>query len=192
MNVASINPDDDKWFNYLSEKRIEKVKKLKRREQKAESIGAELLLRRAVKDITGTDEIPLWDTDKNGKLYLARHNDIYVNLSHSGDYAACVSSSSPVGIDIQKYRECDIKTAKRFFSPDETAFIESSSDLTDAFFFVWTRKESLTKAAGKGIAVNMRMFSVLDPRVTFDGNLYKFIECSNAPKGYRLSVCSLV
>ena len=44
MNVKSINADDEKWFKYLSQKRIEKVNRLKKTNKKAQSIGAELLL----------------------------------------------------------------------------------------------------------------------------------------------------
>ena len=45
MNVKSINADDEKWFKYLSQKRIEKVNRLKKTNKKSQSIGAELLLK---------------------------------------------------------------------------------------------------------------------------------------------------
>ena len=48
MNVKSINADDEKWFKYLSQKRIEKVNRLKKTNKKSQSIGAELLLNYAV------------------------------------------------------------------------------------------------------------------------------------------------
>ena len=51
MNVKSINADDEKWFKYLSQKRIEKVNRLKKTNKKAQSIGAELLLNYAVKTL---------------------------------------------------------------------------------------------------------------------------------------------
>ena len=41
MNVSGINPDDKKWYKYLSDKRIEKVERLKKTKQKSQSIGAE-------------------------------------------------------------------------------------------------------------------------------------------------------
>ena len=66
MNVKSINADDEKWFKYLSQKRIEKVNRLKKTNKKAQSIGAELLLNYAVNDdIKKTVE---WDTENGGKL----------------------------------------------------------------------------------------------------------------------------
>lgn len=58
MNVKSINADDEKWFKYLSQKRIEKVNRLKKTNKKSQSIGAELLLNYAVNG----------DIKKNGKV----------------------------------------------------------------------------------------------------------------------------
>lgn len=58
MNVKSINADDEKWFKYLSQKRIEKVNRLKKTNKKSQSIGAELLLNYAVNG----------DIKKNGRV----------------------------------------------------------------------------------------------------------------------------
>ena len=68
MNVSGINPDDKKWYKYLSDKRIEKVERLKKTKQKAQSIGAELLLRHAIGQITGDVSNVKWDTDENGNV----------------------------------------------------------------------------------------------------------------------------
>ena len=76
MNVKSINADDEKWFKYLSQKRIEKVNRLKKANKKSQSIGAELLLNYAVNgDIKKTVK---WDTENGGKLYLTQNKDLYV------------------------------------------------------------------------------------------------------------------
>ena len=113
MNVKSIKADDEKWFKYLSQKRIEKVNRLKKTNKKSQSIGAELLLNYAVNgDIKKTVE---WDTENGGKLYLTQNRDLYVNLSHSGGYAVCAVHNKDVGIDIQGKRirfQCFIKLAQ--------------------------------------------------------------------------------
>ncbi|MCH5210770.1 MAG: 4'-phosphopantetheinyl transferase superfamily protein [Oscillospiraceae bacterium] len=192
MNVSRIDPADKKWYKYLSQKRIEKVERLKKESHKAQSIGAELLLRHALRGMTGESGIVEWDTDENGKPYLKNHRDIYVNLSHSGDYAVCAVHSAPVGIDIELCRECDMKIAKRFFSPEEAQFIETASDTNNAFFEVWTRKESFTKVTGRGIAMHMNTFSVLDNEIIYDGKRYIFKNCSPQPEGYKMSVCYLL
>lgn len=191
MNVSGIDPDNRKWYKYLSEKRLAKVERLKKTKQKSQSIGAELLLRYAVGQITGKVSNVKWDTDENGKLYLTEHDGIYVNLSHSGDYAVCAVSDVPVGVDIQHCRECDMKMAKRFFTVEEAEFINKSTDRNSAFFEIWTKKESFVKAIGKGLAIPLNSFSVLADKIEYDGAVYRFKEYSVSQSGYKLFVCYL-
>lgn len=191
MNVSGIDPDNRKWYKYLSEKRLTKVERLKKTKQKSQSIGAELLLRYAVGQITGKVSNVKWDTDENGKLYLTENDGIYVNLSHSGDYAVCAVSDVPVGVDIQHCRECDMKMAKRFFTVEEAEFINKSTDRNSAFFEIWTKKESFVKAVGKGLAIPLNSFSVLTDRIEYDGAVYRFKEYSVSQNGYKLFVCYL-
>lgn len=191
MNVSGIDPENRKWYKYLSEKRLAKVERLKKTKQKSQSIGAELLLRYAVGQITGKVSNVKWDTDENGKPYLTEHDGIYVNLSHSGDYAVCAVSDVPVGVDIQHCRECDMKMAKRFFTVEEAEFINKSTDRNSAFFEIWTKKESFVKAVGKGLAIPLNSFSVLTDRIEYDGAVYRFKEYSVSQSGYKLFVCYL-
>ena len=191
MNVSGIDPADRKWYKYLSPKRIEKVERLKKTKQKAQSIGAELLLRHAVAQITGKISNVKWDTDENGKLYLTEHDGIYVNLSHSGDYAVCAVHNTPVGVDIQYCRECDMKMANRFFTAEEAEFINKSTDKNSAFFEIWTKKESFVKAIGKGITIPLNSFSVLADKIEYGGAVYRFKEYSVSQSGYKLFACYL-
>lgn len=191
MNINKIDTEDKKWYKYLSDKRIEKLEKLKISEKKAQSIGAELLLNYAVSREYQT-KIPVkWDTDANGKPYLVDYPQLYVNLSHSGCYAVCAVNDTPVGADIQYVRECDIKTAERFFTDEETEYIRLSRDKDISFFKIWTRKESFVKTIGKGITIPLNSFSVLDETLEYDGKSYTFKEYSVSRKGYILSVCYL-
>ncbi len=188
MNVRAINPSDEKWYRHLSEKRIEKVNRLKKDIHKSQSIGAELLLRRALCE-KGTVK---WDTDENGKLYLTERGDIYVNLSHSGDYAVCAVNDKPVGVDIQKCRKCDIKIADRFFTEKETEYIKNSVDMDDAFFEVWTKKESFVKAVGAGLSMPLNSFSVQGDEITYEGKTYRFTQHRVKDDGYKLFSCCLL
>lgn len=190
MNVKKINPDDKKWYKYLTEKRIEKVERLKKPLHKAQSIGAELLIKRAVQDKKGKDASYLWDTDEDGKLYLCAYNDFYVNVSHSGDYAVCAADDKPVGVDIQHCRECDMKIANRFFTEREALYIQESADIKKAFFEIWTKKESFVKAVGKGLKVPLNSFSVLGDTVNYEGVTYKFSKYTVGDGDYKLFVCS--
>ncbi len=189
MNVSGINPKDKKFYKYLSEKRVEKVERLKKDSKRAQSIGAELLLNYAVNgDVKKT---VMWDTDKNGKLYLPECEGFYVNLSHSGDYAVCAACGAPVGVDIQRRGECDMKIAERFFTAEEADFINSGNDKNAAFFEIWTKKESFVKAVGKGLSIPLGSFSALGDAVEYEGGLYKFRQFSLRDREYTLFACYL-
>lgn len=190
MNIRGINPNDRKWYKYLSENRIEKVNRLKQKEKKAQSIGAELLLNYAVNgDIKTTVK---WDTDENGKLYLTEHKDKYVNLSHSKDYAVCAVHDKPIGIDIQYCRECDMRIAERFFTGAEADIIRRAPVPQKTFFEMWTKKESLVKAVGCALTVPLSSFSVIGSTAEYDGKIYRFKEYSVRESGYKLYSCFLV
>lgn len=191
MNISSINADNKKWYAALSDRRIEKVERLKQPLKKAQSIGAELLLKYAVNKETGENGIVNWDIDKNGKLFLPEHDGLYVNLSHSRNYSVCAVHDNHIGVDIQYCRECDMRMAERFFTTDEALFINSHANKNNAFFEVWTKKESFVKAVGKGLTIPLNSFSVLSDSIEYEGKQYKFKEYSVSDSGYKLFVCYL-
>lgn len=188
MNITSVNPNDEKWYKLLSPRRAEKVKRLRLDIKKAQSIGVELLLRRAVRDITGKNKTVMWDTDENGKLYLTDYPDIHVNLSHSGEYAVCAVSHSEVGVDIQ-FCDTEKRIMYRYLAEDEAEYIRNSADKHSAFYEIWTKKESFLKACGKGITVPLKSFSVISDTVSYEGTEYKFREYTMRDKNYKLFVC---
>ncbi|MDJ0702766.1 MAG: 4'-phosphopantetheinyl transferase superfamily protein [Leptolyngbyaceae cyanobacterium MO_188.B28] len=78
------------------------------------------------------------------------------NLSHSGDRALyAITRDRQIGVDIEQLREINAEQlAQRFFSPQESAVINSLSpqQKKTGFFQLWTCKEAVLKAIGKGIA----------------------------------------
>ena len=92
--------------------------------------------------------------DKNNKPWLDG-NDLFFNISHTRDaFVFAVSSSSRVGIDIEKIKPAfDFRAIIRnFFSDEEARFIMADPGRSrELFFLLWTRKEALLKALGTGI-----------------------------------------
>ena len=95
--------------------------------------------------------------------------DLEFNVSHSGELALCaVSRARAVGVDVEAIRPdfATRETARRFFSPAESAALEAlpSTQQVEAFFACWTRKEAYMKARGTGIALGLDRFEVsLEP-----------------------------
>ncbi len=87
------------------------------------------------------------------------------NVSHSGSFALIgISPSRPVGVDIEAIRprgdELDI--ARAFFSVAECRALEarSAGGRLLAFYQIWTCKEAVLKACGRGIGEHLSQFSV--------------------------------
>jgi 4'-phosphopantetheinyl transferase len=93
------------------------------------------------------------DKEEFGKPVL-RGRAVEFSASHSGDLVALAfSKETAVGVDVERRRKLTdtLALARRYFSAEEVAIVESEADATDAFFAIWTAKEAIVKASGKGI-----------------------------------------
>lgn len=96
---------------------------------------------------------------ERGKPHFLHASDLHFSISHSGGIWACALSNTPLGLDLQQVkpiRETDI--ARRFFHPEEIAYLDANPD---AFFALWTAKESYVKLTGRGVAAEFPHVSVI-------------------------------
>jgi 4'-phosphopantetheinyl transferase len=94
------------------------------------------------------------DEEEFGKPVL-RGRAIEFNASHSGDLVALAfSKETAVGVDVERRRKLTdtLALARRYFSAEEVAIVERAVDANDTFLAIWTAKEAIVKASGKGIA----------------------------------------
>lgn len=92
--------------------------------------------------------------EEHGKPALL-NREIEFNASHSGDLVALAfARGAPVGIDVEHRRRLGdaLALAERYFSAEELAIVRAAADTDDAFLTIWTAKEAIVKASGKGIA----------------------------------------
>ena len=86
------------------------------------------------------------------------------NISHSDNRAVyAVGLNHPLGIDIEKVRnKCNMDVVDRFFSELERSLLAklNGEDLERSFYRVWSRKEAIIKATGKGLSQKLSSFSV--------------------------------
>lgn len=199
----------ERALTLLPPSRREKAQRCVRAEEKHLSVGASLLLLRAVRDAgipaeTFADLPPL-SLGRHGKPFFPDLPGFCFSLSHAGHYAMCAASDTPVGCDLEAVRPFDVRVAKRFFSPEEYALTvsfpaaEGASPVSDpraaAFCGIWTRKESFIKALGKGLTLPLPSFTVpaangwqtvrqaADPGCWLTAPL-------DAPAGYAAAVCA--
>jgi 4'-phosphopantetheinyl transferase len=103
---------------------------------------------------TGLDvnEIVL-DKYSDKKPYLPSHPSVFFNVTHAGDCAVIAIAKEPVGVDIE-YVNKDFdynEILSGIFNKSEIHEVFNSNNKQRTFYKLWTRKEAIVKATGKGI-----------------------------------------
>jgi len=110
-------------------------------------------------------EIKLTEYDKPFTTEMIDGKNISFNVSHShGKAIIAIGLDRNIGIDIEKIRS-DVefeKLSKRYFSDTENKALMQCEHVirAETFYTIWTRKEALVKAIGKGIAFGLKEFEV--------------------------------
>ena len=87
----------------LSEARRNRVLSMKPEGPRVQSVLAELLLRRALREEYGLGELPKIETGEKGKPFFPDHPEIHFNLSHCKYAVACALDRAPVGVDAEAH-----------------------------------------------------------------------------------------
>jgi 4'-phosphopantetheinyl transferase len=125
-------------------------------------------LRRVLAAYLGIDADAVTLVDgEHGRPALATSHDqsLGFNWSHSGDQALIALGRHVMpGIDVERRRERPraLEIAQRYFSIDEAATLATlpAVDRSTAFLELWTAKEAVLKALGRGIAFGLHRLSI--------------------------------
>ena len=85
------------------------------------------------------------------------------NVSHSGNrFVVALARGMDPGVDVERIRPRASlsRLARRFFSPAEQRAVAAASDPLGAFYRIWTRKEAVIKAHGRGVSLGLDRFDV--------------------------------
>jgi 4'-phosphopantetheinyl transferase len=106
------------------------------------------------------------------------------NISHSGPYVLCaIGHKNRIGIDIEEIRKVDINAYANCFTIREWSAINGSDRPVESFYRLWTRKEAVIKADGRGMQIPLPSFEVLKNRTTVDARAWYMQELKIA-EGY--------
>ena len=92
--------------------------------------------------------------EPGGRLFLPGHPGFDFNLSHTGGWIALgICQDGRIGVDIETVDPTfpALEIAAEFFLPEEREWI--SQGTVDRFFHLWTAKEALMKASGRGMSL---------------------------------------
>ncbi|WP_179319621.1 4'-phosphopantetheinyl transferase family protein [Winogradskyella helgolandensis] len=114
-----------------------------------------------------------FEKTENHKPYFPLDKTLFFNVSHAGDYAIIAIGNCELGVDIEyidkHFNYADILPT--VFSSEELSFVEMSNFKRQTFYKLWTRKEAIVKATGKGIDDDFSKIPVLDGAHTVPSSL---------------------
>ena len=112
----------------------------------------------------------VWDA--SGRPFLDGGMDF--NISHSDAYVVCAFSPvGRIGIDIERIRQIDLCDFEGQMTREQWEEITASEDRLDTFFSLWTKKEAVTKADGRGISIPLDEIIIEKETVVLAGELWR-------------------
>lgn len=176
-----------KFYRAVPLHRQEKADRIRRREDRALSVGAWALYETALRECRATEEAVF-------------------NLSHSGELALCSIEDSgnfgvKVGCDLEKIKQFHENLVRRYFFSSEAAYIfgqKTDEERTEAFYRYWVLKESFMKATRCGMKLGLNTFEILckgeeQPELVRQPDEIKeryFFKEYKLDRPYRVAVCS--
>ena len=109
-----------------------------------------------------------FDEAEKGKPFiknLPANSSLFFNLSHSNRRAlVAVTNQQEIGADIElvkSFVDMD-QVVSRFFCTAEKMALDklSPSERATGFYYLWTRKEAILKATGKGLSLPLNRYHV--------------------------------
>lgn len=192
VKIESLVPRFEEYCALLDPDRRARVEKRGMTTPGLHTLAGGLLMRSVLGDAYTKGTV---QQNVHGKPYLP--DGPAFNLSHAAAYAVLVTADADknVGVDIERCREVDyLRLGNRCFHPDEVAWMRAAQNPEQAFFTLWTLKESYLKAEGCGFSVSPGSVCILPESETtaaIPGDGRRQFRMYPVFPGYCLSVCAL-
>lgn len=175
---AAFDAEDSSCFiSFLSEGEKDCAARLRSNTAACQKIISRGILRLLLSNYTGLNPKELaFENKQFGKPLLCNpmNSGICFNLTHSGNLLLiAIGKEKSVGIDVEKIEEkIDYKKiSPMVFSFDEQLTLSHSMDPIHDFYRLWTAKEAILKASGRGFSYPANQFSVVmyngTPKLSF-------------------------
>ena len=164
VNIDGLEETFENALKLVSKNRQQEVLCFRQEKDRQRKLISVLLLRYLAKEYLNISDYTV-STNSFGKPFLEDHLEFQFNVSHSGNWVAAAVANKPVGIDVELINETKdfMEIAKRFYSEEEYVHLAKEPNDTSklaSFYDIWTKKESLIKAVGKGLSIPLKSFTV--------------------------------
>ena len=166
------NESYHQYMSQLPEREQNKVKAFRRWEDATASLVGKALLIKGLSAI-GYQQYKLHDLQYSSynRPFLAGGLDF--NIAHSGSYVVCaISGHCRVGIDIEKIQTQDLDPFNYTLNTAEQESILATETPFKLFYNIWTKKEAITKADGRGLGLDLAKIDTTAGNVFMDGMVW--------------------
>lgn len=164
-----------KLVDILTPNLVEEVLKYKRWQDQHNTLFGKLLVYLGYQYLTSELlNMQAFKRDNNNKPFLMNKR-VEFNISHSDKsvVSALSKTAMNIGIDIEMVKNVNFTDFTSFFSNTEMQEIKQNG--INKFYELWTKKEAIAKAIGKGIVLPLKNINVNREISSYDGinyNLY--------------------
>ncbi len=116
-----------------------------------------LLLQQILRSAMGYDHFSLQaiQYDKNDKPYWK--TDHAFSIAHSKNVIGCaVAQNAKIGLDIEFIQKVQLNNFTHILNQQDEDHIANASDPYPIFFKLWTIKEAISKADGRGLSMDVK------------------------------------
>jgi 4'-phosphopantetheinyl transferase len=189
----ALDPAHPVATTFLSPNELDRANRFRHAESRAHFITARTALRLILAQNLHTEPQSLtFTTNHYGKPALDQPSSIAFNLAHSGGaILIALAHNASLGVDLELITPNPdiLEIAARMFTSEEAAtltplpasFSQIPTPSHLAFFRLWSRKEAVLKAEGRGLSLPATSFSALSPVVPVDGNTFYLHDIPLAP-----------
>ncbi len=132
---------------------------------------------------------------KNTRIELTDEGRPYIkntkydfNISHSLDAVACgIIHNGKIGIDIEAIHDINIEEYRSILTDAEYSILNKHKKQNDEFIKLWTTKESVLKADGRGFYADIKKLSILNQAALLENKMW-YNNLYNIDEHYYLSV----
>lgn len=151
----------------LTAEELTRAEKFRKEDDRHRFILARIVLRKLLAEMLQCQphEVPVILSKHKKPVIGSAERELHFSISHSGDHILIGISSKEVGVDIEYINSAyDPGNVMQYsFNEEEISFANDDPAKTShRFYLLWTRKEALLKATGKGLTSKLPEITAID------------------------------
>ena len=167
VNISTFLPSLIQFQTLLEAEEMKKMQRYQQEKDRKTRIISRAVLRILLGRYLSVNPTDIrFNSTQNQKPVLQNLNpqNLNFNVSHSGDWILIALALNPIGIDLEQIDTSftDQNLLDFSFSSSEKNYIQAAVSPSKNLYKLWTRKEALLKATGKGLIDDLIQIPSLD------------------------------